>query len=113
MEATRPLCDLDEKSRVMTADECWGARSADGRWRFERVDENGATEWLIYPIGPTVPAPSNEIGCVLSDETLDDCRYSVAAGHADWQLGRRLTEMRYRPGPDTTDDAPTSNWVPA
>ncbi|HEX4622308.1 MAG TPA: hypothetical protein VH208_12140, partial [Myxococcaceae bacterium] len=73
--------------------ECWGARTADGVWSFERVEEPG-TPWLIYHL-PSL-ADGSYLGVVASETTLDGCRRAVASGWAEQELGRRKAEEAAR-----------------
>lgn len=124
-KAKRPMCDLAPGSKVMqrtfrrqstsagfdpnrTRMECWGATSADGRWRFDRIEEPG-TPWLIVAIDPAVPPG---MGWVTQASSLAKAREYVARGWADTELQRRLRKMRGEPEQRPTSTAPTGRiWV--
>jgi hypothetical protein len=59
--------------------ECWEAVTTDGLWIFER-EESPGTPWIVRhkPTGEFVDLRS----------TLRDCRWYVAAGHAQAMLER-------------------------
>ena len=71
--------------------ECWGARTADGLWLFDREDSPG-TPWLVYR------APGTEGGeyggPVSMFGTLRGCRWYVASGNAQADLDRLLAHNR-------------------
>ena len=72
--------------------ECWGARTADGIWDFEREDSPG-TPWLVYHV-PSV-ADGTYTGPVDQCGSLTQCARLVASGWAE----KRLAEAKAEPGP--------------
>jgi hypothetical protein len=58
--------------------QCWGARTTDGVWDFEREDLPG-TPWAVTH-RPTETVVDRYVG------TLDDCRAYVASGQAQADL---------------------------
>jgi hypothetical protein len=79
------------RSGVTQHRECWGARTADGVWSFDREDSPG-TPWLVYH-QPSVadgmlPTP------VTMLSSLRSCRGYVACGAADADLARLHAHVR-------------------
>lgn len=76
---------------VTRSAECWGARTTDGIWDFEREDSPG-TPWLVYHqpsvADGSLPTPVSLRG------SLRDCRWYVAAGHAAADLDRLHAHRR-------------------
>lgn len=65
----------------LTSQECWGAETEDGTWRFVREDSPG-TPWLVYH--RSHPTPVSILG------SLKKCERYVEAGHADFDLAQRV-----------------------
>lgn len=70
----------------MTRPECWGARTADGIWVFDREDEPG-TPWTVTHL------PTRTVVCTYLG-SLRQCRRYVAAGWAETDLGRLQAHER-------------------
>ena len=78
-----PLAEV-VKTRVLPTRgaglQCWGARTTDGLWGFDREDMPG-TPWSVTHL-PTGTVVDRCVG------TLDDCRAYVASGGAQADLER-------------------------
>lgn len=75
----------DQRTRL----ECWGATSADGNWRFEKV-ETTPTLWCIIPADLAIAELVPEIGSLCG--SFDSARRSVASGWADLALAKLLNQ---------------------
>jgi hypothetical protein len=94
----RPLAPLGEKvmqntfrraghPEAGTRKECWGARTADGVWYFER-EESPGTPWLIWHWS------SGRL--VMMARSLTACRTLVADGTAERQMQLDIEADRMR-----------------
>jgi hypothetical protein len=70
----------------MTSPECWGARTVDGIWGFDREDEPG-TPWTVTHL------PAGIVVCTYLG-SLMQCRRYVGAGWAEADLGRLQAHER-------------------
>ena len=81
MKTVVPLAEV-VKTRVLPTRgaglQCWGARTTDGLWGFDREDMPG-TPWSVTHL-PTGTVTDRYVG------TLDDCRAYVASGGAQADL---------------------------
>jgi hypothetical protein len=59
--------------------ECWGARTTDGAWDFDR-EESPGTPWIVIHRATRI--------AVNQQGNLRACRWYVAAGHAEADLKR-------------------------
>jgi hypothetical protein len=77
------------RSTGKTRRELWGADSADGTWRFERIETAG-TPWDIFHL----PSVADETLPVAVDSmgNLPACREAVARGWLDKMLPERKAE---------------------
>jgi hypothetical protein len=70
---------------VTQRSECWGARTTDGVWDFER-EESPGTPWVV------IHRETRETVHLCG--TLRGCRWFVAAGHAQAALERQQAHER-------------------